>query len=251
MKHLGSMGWTVAGVLLLATGCAAGASDDRFRGGSFDGFAATGFQQSVVRSSPRFLGGMRDGYSRNGFSQHDVSPSPRFYGGSHDGFERQAFLQYTSAFSPQSIGPRFYGGSYDGVSRDGVEGVANPLASDTDGDGLIDWWEVIYFTDLTNLYSSGDYDLDGYTDKDEFIAYTDPSDSNDWFRITAISNVPVATVYFESASNRLYSLLWRTNLVEGSWTLAAPARMGIGGGDSMAGTNDVPTEFYKLIVELP
>lgn len=94
-----------------------------------------------------------------------------------------------------------------------------------------------------------DCDGDGYTDHNEYIADTDSADSNVWFHISAISN---DTIYFDSSSNRLYSLLWRTNLIEGAWTnVSGVSRMGIGGEDLMELTNNALQGFYKLQVELP
>ena len=92
-----------------------------------------------------------------------------------------------------------------------------------------------------------DTDGDAFTDHDEYISDTDATDSNDWFHIASVSN---GTVHFDSSSNRLYSLLSTTNLVEGVWA-ANESRMGLGGADSMQSTNNAPAEFYKLEVRLP
>ncbi len=49
-------------------------------------------------------------------------------------------------------------------------------ATDSDGDGLPDAWEQIYFpTDLTKLSSTGDYDKDGVTDLQENQRTSDPT----------------------------------------------------------------------------
>ena len=101
---------------------------------------------------------------------------------------------------------------------------------------------------------AGNPDADPFTTLDEYYADTNPTDSNDWFRITAISNGPPNTViYFDSSSNRFYTLLCSTNLAEGTWTNVPgmPGRMGTGGVDSMEATNSLPIRFYKLEVGLP
>ena len=108
--------------------------------------------------------------------------------------------------------------------------------ADTDGDSMPDGWELNHSLDPTD-----DTDADGnlYTDPhsnlQEFIALTNPSD---YFRITIVSNLPW-TIYFESSSNRLYSMLGCSNLVNGTWTnvFGAGPRVGVGGADTMQDTN--------------
>ncbi|MCK5290460.1 MAG: hypothetical protein KAR39_00385 [Thermoplasmata archaeon] len=47
---------------------------------------------------------------------------------------------------------------------------------DTDGDGLLDSWELQFFGDL-GQEAAGDFDADGFTNIEEFGAGTDPTDS--------------------------------------------------------------------------
>lgn len=48
-------------------------------------------------------------------------------------------------------------------------------ASDTDGDGLPDFWEISFFKGQLNQGPNDDPDLDGYTNMEEFVAKTDPT----------------------------------------------------------------------------
>ena len=102
-----------------------------------------------------------------------------------------------------------------------------------------------------SLYDS---DLDTMTDDDEYIADTDPTDSNSCLCIITMSNQPPVTVYFESSSNRLYSMIGCSKLVDGSWTnvLGNWPRAGVNGADAMQDTN-VPAQgpYYRLEVQLP
>ncbi|MFH1709140.1 MAG: hypothetical protein ABIF71_14645 [Planctomycetota bacterium] len=49
---------------------------------------------------------------------------------------------------------------------------------DADGDGLPDSWEWLYFTDYDEV-AGGDPDLDGFTNRQEYNANTDPTDPLD------------------------------------------------------------------------
>lgn len=65
------------------------------------------------------------------------------------------------------------------------------------------------------------------------------------------TGVDGGAVLFDSSGNRLYTLLGCTSLVPNAWNPVSASRMGAGGSDSITSTNSLPTEFYKLTVELP
>ncbi len=76
----------------------------------------------------------------------------------------------------------------------------------------------------------------------------------DWFHVTAITNLPPWTSYFDSSTNRVYTLFRCTNLVEGVWTNVPGTgpRTGAGDGDSMGDASPpAETPFYRVEVELP
>jgi len=122
-------------------------------------------------------------------------------------------------------------------------------SSDSDSDGLGDAWEIRSFGNLTTTSGgTNNVDQDPFTDYQEYIADTLGGDSNDYFRITAISN---QTIFFNSSSNRLYTLLGCSNLTSNVWNPVQTSKQGTGGSDSMQSTNGLPNEFYKLKVQLP
>ena len=72
-------------------------------------------------------------------------------------------------------------------------GAASP---DSDGDGLLDSWELIYFDTLDDTDGSGDADGDGQTDGAEFAAATSPIDPGDVLKITSTTQAPSGDVTF-------------------------------------------------------
>ena len=112
---------------------------------------------------------------------------------------------------------------------------------DTDGDGMDDAWEQQYFGNLARD-GSGDFDGDGVTDLQEFIAGTDPTT----LRLTILSAGPTV-LRFGAAANRAYTVEYRNNLNAGSWTLmqnvAAGAARIVQMTNSPAGTTN---RFYRV-----
>lgn len=152
-------------------------------------------------------------------------------------------------------GTRPVDGNFDSVADFDIGAYEyDPLIADSNMDGIPDGWYHGYGLNPVNPSEATlNPDSDPFTSGEEFIADTDPTNSKDWFRITAISNLPPVTVYFQSSSNRLYTMNGCSNLVEGVWNPVpgTPPRMGVGGADSMTFSNNLPAEFYKFTVELP
>ena len=131
------------------------------------------------------------------------------------------------------------------------DGTLDYLDPDDDGDGLKDLDEPPFSTDPKDSNTDGDPVNDG----DEFIADTDPTDPNSFWQLTAISNVTSKTIYFESSSNRIYTLQQSVDLRDSTWATVGPEVTdvpGAGGSDSLTDTNDVEaSKSYRVIVELP
>ena len=155
---------------------------------------------------------------------------------------------------------------FDGVPRP-LDGDTNGTAvvdmgcyeylnrsADSDGDTMTDGWENDNGLNAAVNDALGNPDKDPHNNLQEFIADTDPTDSNDYFCVSSMSNLPPMTVYFESSDNRLYSMIGCSNLVDGSWTnvYGTGPRVGVGGADAMQDTN-VPVQgpYYRLEVKLP
>lgn len=125
---------------------------------------------------------------------------------------------------------------------------ARIVDGDFDGTNTVDMGAYEYDPVAT------DSDGDSATDYGEHVADTDPTDEDDVFRITGISNNSPVTVYFMSSSSRWYTMIGCSNLVNGVWTNVPGTgpREGAGGSDSLSDTNEPPHgPFYRLTVGVP
>jgi len=128
-------------------------------------------------------------------------------------------------------------------------------SADSDGDTMRDRWEVDYGLDPSDPSDQSDNpDADPHNNQQEHIADTDPTDSNDYFCVTAVSKASPVRVAFDSSTGRVYSLQSSESLVSGQWSRVAGAtgHVGVGVADELSDTNDPPEgPYYRLEVELP
>ena len=91
---------------------------------------------------------------------------------------------------------------------------------DTDGDGIPDDWEYLYFGNLTTATATSDKDGDGASDLAEYNAGTVPTDLASRLRITAHTYNPTyttATLTWTTVPTRRYRLEYDPDLL-GNWT---------------------------------
>lgn len=90
-------------------------------------------------------------------------------------------------------------------------------ATDTDSDGLPDWWELTYTNNLTAMNGTTDTDKDGFSDLYEFLAGTDPTDSNSFLRLNSVLKTAYTggvgmVIQWPSVTGRTYSVSRITNI---------------------------------------
>jgi hypothetical protein len=98
-----------------------------------------------------------------------------------------------------------------------VRGGAEEPDTDSDDDGLSDWYEYNYASSTTNMVATADDDNDGVSNEDEAAAGTVPTDASSIFKITELGD----SISWTSELGKSYTLQSSTNLVTGAFANVA------------------------------
>ncbi|MBN1674519.1 MAG: SUMF1/EgtB/PvdO family nonheme iron enzyme, partial [Kiritimatiellae bacterium] len=107
--------------------------------------------------------------------------------------------------------------SYDELGFRCAVSAGSGGGTDTDGDGMPDWWETLYFGGATNGDASADSDGDGLLNDQEYVCGTDPTNQDSVFAIGEITfnSSDDILVSWPSVTSRLYEVERSTNLADG------------------------------------
>ena len=126
---------------------------------------------------------------------------------------------------------------------------------DLDGDGISDGWEQHYLGGFTNVVGETNSDGDALTDREEYLAGTDPWDSNSVFKLESMATDPdsgSALLSWPGSVARLYTLHITTNWGF-SWTNMGDCTDQPGQGTPVIITNPTASSsqaWYKATVRL-
>ena len=100
----------------------------------------------------------------------------------------------------------------------GRENTSNP--DDTNGDGLPDTWQIQYFGSIGSPQATpgADPDGDGFSNLQEYLAGTDPTNVNSYLKLDSIQvDQGRIAIQFTAMAGRTYSILYNASL-ESTWT---------------------------------
>ena len=121
---------------------------------------------------------------------------------------------------------------------------------DTDDDGIPDWWAIKYFGGATSCNPNLDPDNDGFSNYQEYLLGTDPTDPSSYFTLQAISGDTEGEtwLYWPSATGLTYTIYTSTNLLGGieSFTPAFTDLPADPPDNILPVTPSNPATFYRL-----
>jgi hypothetical protein len=137
--------------------------------------------------------------------------------------------------------------------------------SDWDADGMPNTYEDTYGLDATNSTDGADDDDDdGFLNRDEYIANTNPTNDQDYLSAYSITGSTGFVVQFPAKAQRRYRI-WYANdsLIAPAWSNATPSAISVGsdmiynwlddGSETEPAPNDSSLDhrFYRIEVSLP
>ena len=100
-------------------------------------------------------------------------------------------------------------------------GLLRMAPIDSNGNGIADSWETIYFAGVSNVNPLADADSDGQNNRNEYLAGTNPTNAASVFKASQFTATNGFTLRWPVVSGRSYRVLTTSSLVPGIWTPAA------------------------------
>ena len=132
--------------------------------------------------------------------------------------------------------------------------VMNPMG-DLNGNGIPNYWEEQYSGTITGLVASADIDGDGFSNLQEYIADTNPTNAASFFEMSGFMVSDSETVFFTGSTARQYQVFYTTDDMADinlTWIVANTNKVwGAGTNSFITVTNSGDKAFYRLKVTLP
>lgn len=132
-----------------------------------------------------------------------------------------------------------------------VQSTTIQPGTDVDGDSIADAWERQKFGNLTTATATSDFDNDGFSDRNEYLADTNPTNANSGLKVTAFTTTSGGTsptVTWDSVLTRQYRIEKTTNLIPATWAdsgLGLIVPVGASTTRNFTDTN-APVRFYRV-----
>jgi len=127
--------------------------------------------------------------------------------------------------------------------------------TDTDGDGIPDWWETLYYGGATNANPTALASNGVNTVLEAWIADLIPTNSNSVFKVVTITNAApglLGLMVNPSSTARVYEVSGTTNLLGSqNWLTYGGTQTGTGTGLIFSVTNNAPFQHYRTRVTKP
>lgn len=166
------------------------------------------------------------------------------YGGTGSGFVQYAVDRNNNSFA------RMGSLSIAGKTVSVYQEATHP---DYNNDGITDDWQILYFmsADLPDAAPDVDFDLDGMTNMQEYLAGTDPTDPGSVLSITVFNmNWPAQSfqLAFPSILQHDYQIQRTRDLLNPEWKGFTNALFGTGASLPTSGplSTDDPSMFYRV-----
>ena len=135
------------------------------------------------------------------------------------------------------------------VSEESPSASATSWGADGNFDGLPDDWQLDYFGDLqqASIFAFDDFDQDGASNRQEFLAGTDPSDPSDYLRMRiAVNSQGLTELSWNTVPGQLYQAQISSDLR--NWDNYQGIRFAVSDEDSILFDSQTLGAYFRIIL---
>ena len=125
-------------------------------------------------------------------------------------------------------------------------GLLRMAPIDSNGNGIADSWETIYFAGVSNVNPLADADSDGQNNRNEYLAGTNPTNAASVFKASQFTAINGFTLRWPVAAGRSYRIRSADQLATGVWSIVGGPWTAASGQSQMSYTDtNAPTSALK------